>query len=257
MNWPGNAAFAVSVTVDVDGEHGLPHGGAGYAHRLSARSEREYGLRRGLPRVVRILEEAGVLATFYVPGAVATAHGDAVAQLLEAHHEVGHHGHRHLRPDRLSPAEQHEELSAGLDALRAAGARPVGYRAPGWELTDATLDALAAHDLTHDSSLMGDDRPHRVSSDGRGIWELPVHWTLDDAPHFAQGGDVDGLGRIWRAELVAAREEGRHVTYTLHPEILGRPHRAGALARLLEDAAEMGAWIAPHAAVVQHLSAAS
>jgi hypothetical protein len=104
-------------------------------------------------------------------------------------------------------------------------------------------------------TAMRDDRPYRLDTQSGPLWELPVHWTLDDAPHFASGGDADALLRIWRAELALARGEGRHVTYTLHPEILGRPHRVGVLEALAEDAAAAGAWMAAHGAVVEHLAA--
>ena len=253
MSWPGGAAFAVSITVDVDGCYGLPQGGRGWEHRLTPRSERLYGLTRGLPRILGVLARAGVLGTFYVPGAVAADHPDAVAAIAADGHEVGHHGHRHLRPDELDEGEQLHELQAGLEAL--SDFVPAGYRAPGWELTPPTLRALGEHGFTHDSSLMGDDDPYGVRAGPRTLWELPVHWSLDDAPHFARGGDPAALGEIWLAELRCAEAEGRHVTYTLHPEILGRPHRVGLLARLLEEAGSRGAWLAPHAQVVERLAA--
>ena len=100
---------------------------------------------------------------------------------------------------------------------------------------------------------MGDDRPYPVRTEGRAIWELPVHWSLDDAPHFARGGDPALLAEIWRAELRSAEEDRRHITFTMHPEILGRPHRVEMLERLIDDARARGAWLAPHAAVVGHL----
>jgi peptidoglycan-N-acetylglucosamine deacetylase len=227
--------MTVSVTIDVDGEAGLPGGGAGYAQRLSSRSERLYGLRRGLPRIVDALAEFELRATFYLPGAVAQAHPDELRGLLDAGHEVGHHGHTHRRPDELTPAEQRAELVDGLAALAAlTGAQVRGYRAPGWELTPATLRALTELGFTHDSSLMGDDRPYLVG----GLVELPVHWTLDDAPHFERTTDPDPLLRCWLAELACATAEQRHITYTLHPEVLGRPHRLPVLQRLLEAARE-------------------
>jgi peptidoglycan-N-acetylglucosamine deacetylase len=257
VRWPGGAPCAVSITVDVDGEHGLPDGGAGWEHRLTARSERRYGIARGLPRVLAVLATAGVRGTFYVPGAVAAEDPDAVAAIVAGGHEIGHHGHRHVRLDEMgSVREQLADLEAGIEALEAAvGYRPLGYRAPGWELTPETLHALAEHGFQFDSSLMHSDDVCRIASGERELWELPVHWTLDDAPHFASGGDADALLRIWRAELGVARGEGRHVTYTLHPEILGRPHRIGVLEALVEDAAAAGAWVAAHGAVVAHLAA--
>ena len=250
-SWPGDAAFAVSVTVDVDGCYGLPGGGRGWERRLTPRSERLYGLTRGLPRILAVLERAGVSGTFYVPGAVAADHPESLDAIVVGGHEVGHHGHRHLRPDEVGEGLQLEELQSGLAALDAVS--PAGYRAPGWELTPTTLRALGELGFTHDSSLMGDDRPYPVRAERRALWELPVHWSLDDAPHFAGGGDPAVLAEIWHAELRSAETEGRHITFTLHPEILGRPHRVGILERLIEDAQARGAWLAPHAAVVGQL----
>lgn len=251
MTWPGGATHAVSITIDVDGVYGLPEGGAGSPSQLTARSERLYGVERGVPRLLAVLAEAGVAATFYVPGAVAIDHPATVEAILGAGHEVAHHGHRHLRPDRLCAADQLRELEAGLDALTSiAGSQPTGYRAPEWELAPETLEALTGLGFTHDSSLMADDRPYPLGS----LTELPVHWSLDDAPHFDRGGDPDVLTAIWHAELACARAEGRHITYTMHPEILGRPHRVCVLEQLIDEAAAGGAWLAPHRDVVAHLA---
>jgi len=217
----------LSITVDVDGAAGLPDGGAGYAHRLSRVSERTYGLRAGLPRILAVLDEFGVRATFYVPGVTAERHPDEIAAL--SRHEVGHHGHTHRFPHTLSAADQRAEISDGLAVLGEVA----GYRAPGWELTGVTLAAIAAAGLAFDSSLMGDDRPYALEC---GLLELPVHWALDDAPHFEHTTDPAGLLAVWRAELCAARAEDRHTTITCHPEILGRAHRVDVLRRVLDAA---------------------
>ena len=237
----------VSITVDVDGEAGLPDGGRAYERRLTSRSERSYGLRRGLPRVLDALREAGARATFYVPGIVARGHPDEIRGVLQDGHELGHHGHTHRRPDTLSAREQRVELEEGLAALAAlAGGAVRGYRAPGWELTPVTLAALGELGFTHDSSLMGDDRPYRVAAGAAELVELPVHWSLDDAPHFEATTDPCALLAIWKAELERALAERRHVTFTLHPEVLGRAHRIVVLQRLLERIADAGATHVTH-----------
>jgi peptidoglycan/xylan/chitin deacetylase (PgdA/CDA1 family) len=247
---------AASITVDVDGEAGLPDGGRGHAHRLSSRSERVFGLVRGLPRVLDVLDEFGASATFYVPGVTAERHPDELRGLAATRHEIGHHGHSHRAPHALGDDEQRAEIAAGLDALEAVtGRRPSGYRAPCWELTPITLDALIEAGLAYDSSLMGDDRPYAVRRAGGALVELPVHWSLDDAPHFAHTTDVAGLLGSWQAELYAARREGRHVTFTLHPEILGRAYRVDVLRRLLDTAAGMDIPVVPHGDVAAAFAA--
>jgi peptidoglycan/xylan/chitin deacetylase (PgdA/CDA1 family) len=228
----------LSITVDVDGAAGLPGGGAGYEHRLSCWSERTYGLTAGLGRILDVLDEFGARATFYVPGVTAERHPDEIAALAGTAHELGHHGHTHRFPHTLDAAAQRREIADGTRALEAvAGRRPRGYRAPGWELTRVTLDALGAAGFVFDSSLMGDDRPYLVTAGDRSLVELPVHWALDDAPHFAHTTDPAGLLTVWLAELAAAYRESRHVTITCHPEILGRAHRLDVLRWLLDAAA--------------------
>jgi peptidoglycan-N-acetylglucosamine deacetylase len=226
---------ALAVTVDVDGEAGLPGGGAGYEHRLTPRSERVYGVTRGLERVLAALREYEAAATFYVPGVTASRHPDEI-RALAAVGEVGHHGHTHVGPSELDAAEQRREIDAGLAALAALGIEPRGYRAPAWELTDTTLAVLAERGFLWDSSLMGDDRPYMVG----GLVELPVHWTLDDVPFFAADPGGDGLVRVWTREVELAAAEARPVTLTLHPEILGRPHRVDLVRRVLDHAAARG-----------------
>jgi peptidoglycan/xylan/chitin deacetylase (PgdA/CDA1 family) len=245
-----------SITVDVDGEAGLPDGGRGHAHRLSSRSERVFGLVRGLPRILEVLDEFGATATFYVPGVTAERHPDELHALAATRHEIGHHGHSHRAPDVLGEDEQRAEIAAGLAALAAVtGRRPAGYRAPCWELTPVTLDALLDAGLAFDSSLMGDDRPYVVRRAAGELVELPVHWSLDDAPHFAHTTDVAGLLASWQAELYAARRERRHVTFTMHPEILGRAHRSDVLRRLLDAAAGMDVPVIPHGEVAAAFAA--
>lgn len=243
---------SVSITVDVDGEAGLPDGGRTHARRLSSRSERRYGLRRGLPRILGVLAEFDVPASFYVPGIVAQLHPDEVRGIVAVGHELGHHGHRHLAPARLSAVQQIAELRDGLAALEQVAAAVVqGYRAPEWELAPATLAALADHGFSHDSSLMDDDRPYRLRSGGGEVAELPVHWSLDDAPHFAHTTDPRALLDVWLTELRCATDEQRGITYTLHPDILGRPHRLDVLRSLLDAVRVAGAPVLPHSAIAR------
>ena len=85
-----------------------------------------------------------------------------------------------------------------------------------------------------------------------GILELPVHWSLDDWPRFGWSIDLGGnvadpaeLRRSWLAEYEAARAEGRHVSFTMHPEVIGRAYRFAVLERLVERmAADGDVWFA-------------
>lgn len=247
----------LSITVDVDGAAGLPGGGAGFEHRLSRWSERTYGLTRGLERILAVLDEFDVSATFYVPGITAERHRDEVSVLAATRHEIGHHGYSHRRPDELDENAQREDVLAGQAALQSVTGRIVeGYRAPGWELTRCTLVVLGERGFAFDSSLMGDDRPYLLDAGCTKIVELPVDWALDDAPHFAHTTDARGLLDTWRDEMDAAWREERHTTVTCHPEILGRAHRVDVLRRLLDAVATRSVPQLRHGDVARALLAA-
>src|SRR5829696_8510292 len=101
------------------------------------------------------LRDAGVPATFFVPGVVAERHPRVNDSVLADGHEVALHGHSHRRLDEMDADAQREDLERGLSVVTAAtGASPAGYRAPAWELTPATLSLLGDHRFLYDSSLM-------------------------------------------------------------------------------------------------------
>jgi peptidoglycan/xylan/chitin deacetylase (PgdA/CDA1 family) len=257
--WPGNAEVAVALTFDVDGEAPWLSEGSEYARRLTMLSQGRFGPARGLGRILELLANLGVPATFYVPGHTADQHPGAVEAILEDGHEVAHHGYLHRGTDGLDAAAQRAELEQGLTALGKLGVQPGGYRSPGWELTPQTLDMLSELGFTYDASLMADDRPYWVTSAAQPLLELPGHWSLCDWPYFGwtsyHGGllaDPDAVQRIWLAEFESARHDHRAVTYTMHPEAIGR----GYLARMLESlitamAARGGTWFATHAQIAE------
>jgi peptidoglycan/xylan/chitin deacetylase (PgdA/CDA1 family) len=260
-NWPDGRQVAVSLTFDMDAEAGFLGDGEQYARRLTTLSEGRFGVTRGLPRILALLARHGIPATFFVPGYTAELHPDAVTDILAAGHEIAHHGYLHLRNDLVSAAEQRTEIERGLAALAAAGAPPPsGYRSPAWEMTPETLSLLVEHGFQYDSSCMGDDRPYLETWNGDTILELPVHWSLDDWPRFGwsidHGGNVTHPAELlesWHAEFCAARAEGRLVTYTMHPEVIGRAYRLVQLERLIELIEGTGdVWFAPLADIARH-----
>ena len=260
--WPGGAQVAVSFTFDVDAEAGWLGEGEEYARRLTILSEGRFGVVRGLPRIQELLTRHEIAASFFVPGHTADLYPDAVRSLLADGHEIAHHGHLHLRSDKVSDAAQREEIERGLKSLDTLGVRPTGYRSTSWELTPETFDLLLEFGFDYDSSCMGDDRPYWETWAGRRILELPVHWSLDDWPRYGwnidSGGNTAAPGELhdsWLAEYRLAKDEGRHISFTMHPEVIGRAQRFVELARLVETIAADGdtVWFARLDEVAQHV----
>jgi peptidoglycan/xylan/chitin deacetylase (PgdA/CDA1 family) len=114
-------------------------------------------LRRCLPRFAELFARHGVRATLFVVGQdlEQDAEGRAlVADLGRAGHELANHSHTHPYDfARLAPARIHEEIDRAHAAIAtSAGAAPVGFRAPGYEITAAVTDALESRGYRYDSS---------------------------------------------------------------------------------------------------------
>jgi peptidoglycan/xylan/chitin deacetylase (PgdA/CDA1 family) len=256
--WPGGADVAVCLTFDLDAEAPWLAQSADYSTRLSTLSEGRYGVVRALPRILELLARYEAAGTFYVPGTVAERYPDSVRAIADAGHEVGHHGYLHLRSHEAGAAAQRTEVERGLTALAPLLDRaPAGYRSPAWELTPETFQLLVEHGFAFDSSCMGDDRPYLEVVDGAPLLELPVHWSLDDWPYY--GWSVDAGGNLfspsvwyesWMAEFESALAERRLVTYTMHPEVIGRGYRLRALERLMREMTAHGnVWFPTHSQV--------
>jgi len=104
-----------------------------------------------IPRYLELFTKAGVPATFFAIGAEA---GRGLARARDAGVEIASHSHAHDYEMSRWPADR---IEADLDAAHAAiteaaGAPPVGFRAPGYTLSAALLRAVAKKGYAYDSS---------------------------------------------------------------------------------------------------------
>lgn len=231
------------LTFDVDAESVMLAADERNAGRASLMSHQRYGPEIGVPRLLAMLERLEVRATFFVPGATADRYPGALEAILEAGHEVGHHGYLH---ESLVGADEHAErryLELGLQALeRVGGVVPVGYRAPWWEATERTRELLCEYGFAYDTSYFDADAPYWVDTARGRLLEVPVSWALDDWERYAFWPEVTGDGRIdrpsavadaWFEEIEALVAVGGVAVLTMHPFLSGRPSRAAALERLV------------------------
>lgn len=273
INWPGQATAAAAFTFDVDAESAVLATHPRAAARLSVMSHQAYGPQTGLPRLLRMLERQRVRATFFVPGYTAHRHPAAVRSIVEAGHEIAHHGYLHEPLIDVDEAAEAEILDRGLAALaEVAGVRPAGYRAPMWELTYNSPRLLAERGFLYDSSLMDADVPYELATDpdapegggaGGSIVEIPVHWGLDDWEQYCYLPGISGSGVIqsptkamagWRTEFEGLRVENGCYVLTAHPFLSGRPARAAALEELIEYVAGCtDVWLAPLGDIARHV----
>ena len=167
--WPGGKRSALFIGFDVDAETAWIGNRPENVDRMVTTSHGGYDARVGIAKVLELLAELDLKATFFIPGWTAEAHTRACEPIVAAGHEIGHHGYLHKCPDRNRLDEAREEIDRGLEALLVRlGVRPVGYRAPSGENFPELLAHLAARGLRYSSSFRDDIRPYRHRlADGR------------------------------------------------------------------------------------------
>jgi polysaccharide deacetylase family protein (PEP-CTERM system associated) len=141
------------------------------AGRLPSRVE------AGVENVLRLLDDAGGRATFFVLGEVARAHPRLVSLISSRGHEIGCHGMTHSLVYRQSPEVFREELRRAAGLLREqSGAPVVGFRAPSWSITRESLwalEALSAEGFVYDSSVFpADARLYGIAGAPRGPYRV-------------------------------------------------------------------------------------
>jgi len=230
-------------------------------------SRGEFGVI-GAARILALLKRHGISATWFIPGHTLETYPEACRKVLEAGHEIGHHGWTHVPPASLSRDEEEAELVRANEQIRKlTGRNARGYRSPSWDLSPHSVELLLKHGFYYESSMMGNDHsPYRVRLGDRielqnpavfgkesRLIEMPISWSLDDYPHFefvrTQSTVLQGLKRAdavlanWIDDFLYMKRETDWgiITYTFHPFVIGRGHRMMALERLIERLAAEGA----------------
>jgi peptidoglycan/xylan/chitin deacetylase (PgdA/CDA1 family) len=261
FRWPEGIRAAAMFGFDLDAEAVMLADHPEVADYLDVIAHQRYGPRVAVPRLLRMLDRVGLRTTFFMPGWVAETWSDVARSVRDAGHEIGHHGYMHESVRGVDEATEERYLLRGLEALDSVlGVRPIGYRAPSWDMNFRTPSLLAKHGFRYDSGLMDSDHPYRLAASAPAagatratLIELPVHWSLDDwnrwnyVPGYASSPIMrpSTVEADWTEELEAIVEVGGLFNLTMHPFVSGRPSRAAAIERLIERARSIdGLWIA-------------
>jgi len=219
-----------------------------------------------LPRLLALLREHRLRATFFVEGVNAESYPDALRSIAAGGHELGLHAWRHEQWDQIAPEREGELIERGARALEDVAARPLGFRPPGGRLTVRSAELLRRHGFAYASPLAADRQ--------EGIARLPFEWEHVDAFHLYPGtlrarmtgeaegsagdalparvraglfrgltaaGTLRGAGRMRKAlrDAVETPEPSGHRVLIMHPFLLERERAFAAASDVLARTAEL------------------
>ncbi|MDF2114328.1 polysaccharide deacetylase family protein [Roseiarcaceae bacterium H3SJ34-1] len=259
LRWPNGASVALCVVVNL--EHydlepvagsvtpaSMPGGrGRGPSPDIATYSLREYGNRVGVFRVIRALEKHGIKPTVAIDAATAVRCPAIVRECLAHGYEFAGHGQSATQAitSAMSEAQERTHIRQALDVVRAATGKEVtGWLGPEYSESARTPAILADLGVTHVFDWPNDEQPYEMSVLNGRLVALPTLLELDDVyAHWHR------RVAIWRWEqmvkdafdrlAVDGRSSGRLMVLSLHPWLIGQPHRIrsldGALAHMAQS----------------------
>jgi len=139
------------------------------------------GIERGVPRLLSLLGEYNVRATFFVCGEIIEKYPSLV-QTIAKNHEVGLHGMYHEKFTNLSDMDKERRVVQAMRVYEEVlGKNPTSFRAPGHSADTALVTIL-------------DKRGFLVEASGSKLKDYPYHPSYRD-------WNVDGEMRILRVPV--------------------------------------------------------
>jgi peptidoglycan/xylan/chitin deacetylase (PgdA/CDA1 family) len=268
MNWPSDKPFAVFVNVAFEGwRPGHTPGVSPMGNPLpagmfdtQARSWGDYGFQRGVWRLLDILREHAIRATFLTSGVLTELAPEAVAAAAEQGHAICAHGWSQGDfPSADEPRAERSSIVATRDALsKVSGAAPRGWMSPRGTCSVNTVALLAEEGFSWFGDAFDEDMGY-VGDAADPIVTIPFTMEINDLPlRMKHGLPADQFEISFDQMLAATRrfaDGDLHLDVTVHTHLSGRPVGAYYFERVLEKVNALSdAWIATRDEAAEHLS---
>ena len=277
--WPNDAHLALSVVVNLeegaeanilDGDkYPEPVDEMGIALKQSVRSlinesNYQYGIKRGGPRVLRLLEQYGVTATFTACALALERAPDLTRAIVAQRHEVTSHGYRWGHQFRMSEEEERAYIRKACESItQSTGQVPAGWLSR-YLTSMNTRRLLIEEGFLYHMDDLSDDAPFWDHHEGRPIIVLPYQMDNNDMKMWAEPSYTPDQWLKYAIDnLDWALREGAHevnmMSIGVHMRIIGRPGRIWALEKFLEYATARsrephGPWIATRREIAEHFA---
>jgi allantoinase len=197
----------------------------------------EYGMRCGMPRLLRVLGERKLKADACISASVIDVYPSVAEAIREQGWEFQGHG---MHQTAASESDERTIIKRALDKLEAfCGYRPRGWTGPGMKETDDTLDHLRAEGVIYTCDWIVDDLPCWIRTKHGPMVAVPYTLELNDSVLYAveKHSSSEQYDRL-KYTLEGLEKELEHsprvVSLSLHHHLNGVPHRIGFLEKMLD-----------------------
>jgi len=228
IQWPNQARVAVTWTVIFELLTG-PSEGPSKVHDSQYAKQSLYGGRRGIWRILDLLDLHQTKASFLVSGYAAERFPDAVLEVKRRGHEIVPYGYTTSRYlDELSPNDEKQEILKTLEGIeKLTGARSPGWVSPDLRPGDRTLEVLAEAGITWNGDFPNDDLPYVIQAGGKPMVIIPYTKESDDYEIYQRNLQVPSVwADCFIDSLDVLLEEGM-----THPKMLNASLRCHLLGR--------------------------
>lgn len=199
----------------------------------------EYGLRVGLPRMLRLFRSRGVPASVSLNASVIDAYPACIDAILETGWELIGHG---IHQVSIQSAESETEIiEQSISRLQAVSGRKVrGWLSPGLRESPKTPDILAGAGIDYLCDWGLDDLPSWMSTRHGPLIAMPYSLELNDSVVYAveKHRSEELFSRLKLTVDCVGAETAvvgpRVLGIGLHPHLMGVPHRFPFLERMLD-----------------------
>jgi peptidoglycan/xylan/chitin deacetylase (PgdA/CDA1 family) len=270
FRWPGGKRIAVFLRVSFEwwsdgkwpgiGPMGNPLR-QGFPD-LNAMSWAEYGHRRGIFRILDVLERNQARATFNVSGILAEHYPQVIRRIADAGHDVVAHSYTmDVIPVYLDEAEERANIQRTTALLeRAMGRRPRGWISPRSTPSLRTPRLLLEAGYDWHGDTLNDDLPYVMRYGDRSIVAFPNNTEVNDLPHYMRyGNSPRDMVELFEDWLACARDHetgAARIDPAIHAHVSGRPLAMAAyekIIRLAKNAPDV--WMGTRSEAVDHLRA--
>jgi peptidoglycan/xylan/chitin deacetylase (PgdA/CDA1 family) len=221
-------------------------------------SWRDYGVRVGVWRMMEVMERYGFRGTVALNSDVCERYPRIIEEGNKLKWEwMGHGTNNSTLINKQSEAEERALIAHVVGTIaKATGAHPRGWLSPALSESHRTLDILAENKIEYVANWVNDEQPYPMRVKSGTMLSMPYSLEINDIPalldHHKSGEE---FGQMIRDQFDVLYEDGaktgRVLAISLHPFLIGHPHRSKYFAQALAHiSSRQEVWLATGSEIV-------